>query len=139
MKFATALIDPAVPMIVSPFPERVKGVSIGASYRIGQRVQEFLPAGTVPLKFLDNVNALLQDRLLPLEFIDLRLQLYEPGLLAGLFLDVQPHFGNLLVGRMPVVIEHTESHEQSRHEENDLQSGFERDGLPRGFRTGSPQ
>ena len=72
------------------------------------KIEQFLPARAVALQLLDDINTLLQHYLLAFKLVHLRFQLFQPGLLARLLLNVQTDFDNLLVGGVPVVIKHAE-------------------------------
>ena len=53
--------------------ERCQPQRIGSRNGVGQGIQQFLISGAVSLQLLDNVDALLQNDLLPLELVHLGL------------------------------------------------------------------
>ena len=92
MKLATALIEPAVPMNRQPVAlavERSQPQRVGARHRVRQRISNSCP----PVRLRCSSSMMLmrccKTRFLPLEFVHLRLQLLQAGLLAHLLLNVR--------------------------------------------------
>src|SRR5215470_13455176 len=109
--------------------------AIDSNYGVGDHLEEFLPSRAVLLQSFDNVDPLLQYRLLAFELLDFRFDLFEAGLFG-------PQGSNLLVRGLEVPltlhIEKEQDHScdtNSRGQKQGLNGGLQRHRLFCGLGT----
>ncbi len=90
MKFATELIEADAPSIVTAEPFLVidgQPEVLGARYRVGDFIQQFLAARAIALQLFDRADPLLQNLFLLFKSFHLQLDLFQFGLLRRQRLD----------------------------------------------------